>query len=235
MIPLSDSALRRTGLPLVNLTLIALNLAIFFYELSLGPRQLERLVMSLGAIPYEITTGRDLPPSGPSPLWLTLLTSMFLHGGWLHIGSNMLYLWVFGDNVEDALGSLRYLLFYLTTGLAAGAAQIMAAPYSQVPSIGASGAISGVLGAYLILFPRASVTTLILLGYFIRLVPLPAILVIGFWAITQFFSGLASLGVPVEQTSGVAYWAHIGGFLAGLTLVRLFTLGRPKRAYRRSW
>ncbi|MBI4302437.1 MAG: rhomboid family intramembrane serine protease [Chloroflexi bacterium] len=218
MIPISDE-LRRRHFPIINLTLILITTIVFIYELTLSGNQLQRLIMSLGAIPEEIVAGRDIPPPGPHPLWLTLITSMFLHGGWFHFGGNMLYLWVFGDNVEDALGKIKYLFLYLASGIIAGGAQILSNPNSTMPSIGASGAIAGVLGAYLLLYPRARVETLVAFGFFITLIPVPAILLIGLWAVMQFFNGIASLGIGVAQTSGVAYWAHVGGFVAGLVLV----------------
>jgi membrane associated rhomboid family serine protease len=152
---------------------------------------------------------------------------MFLHGGLLHLGSNMLFLWVFGDNVEDAFGHVSYAVFYTLCGLLAGFAHIVMNMTSPVPSIGASGAIAGVLGGYLIMFPHASIRTLMFLGPFIMMPRISAVFLIGFWFVTQLFSGLASLEVQTEQTSGVAFWAHIGGFLAGFLLVQLF---RPRRA-----
>lgn len=228
MIPLYDEGVKRRRFPFVTVAIIVLNVMVFLYEVSLGDRVLQRFVLAYGVVPLEITTGRDLPPAGPPLLWLTLFTSMFMHGGWMHIGGNMLYLWVFGDNVEDSFGHAGYLAFYLAAGLAAAFAQILTDPASRVPSIGASGAIAGVLGAYVLLFPTARVVTLLVLGYFIRFVPLPALLVLGFWFVIQFFSGMASLGVP----TGVAYWAHIGGFIAGLLLAIPLWLARRRRAQR---
>lgn len=219
MIPLSDSDTPRRRVPIVNYVIIGLNAIAFLYELTLPEAQLQTFIFAYGAVPLEIVTGRDMLPLGPGLIWLTLFTSMFLHGGWLHFLGNMLYLWIFGDNVEDCMGRWRYVVFYLACGLAAGFAQIMVDPNSAIPSIGASGAISGVLGAYLVLFPHATVRTLISLGYFVRLVPVPAIIVIGLWALTQFIYGVASLGVSTTQTGGIAYWAHIGGFAAGVGLV----------------
>lgn len=219
MIPLSDAETPRRHFPVVNYAIIGLNAIAFLYELMLPEARLQSFISAYGAVPLEIIAGRDIPPPGPSPIYLTLFTSMFLHGGWLHFLSNMLYLWVFGDNVEDCMGRWRYVVFYLACGLAAAFAQIMIDPNSVIPSIGASGAISGVLGAYLVLFPHAMVRTLISFGYFVRLVPVPAIVIIGLWALTQFIYGIASLGVDTAQTGGIAYWAHIGGFVAGLGLV----------------
>ncbi len=223
MIPISDEDARRKKLfPLLNIALIAINVIVFVYETTLPDARLRAFVATYGVVPYEIVTGRDIPPTLPGPVWITLLTAMFIHGGLLHIGGNMLYLWIFGDNVEDALGHFRYLVFYLLCGVIASFAQILSDPMSRVPSIGASGAIAGVLGAYLVMFPQARVRTLLFIGPFFTLGRVPALLVIGLWAVVQFFAGLASLGVPTQQTGGIAYFAHIGGFVAGVVLVWLF-------------
>ena len=215
MIPISDEGSRVHRFPIVTISIIALNAFVFLYEMSLGDRSLQLLVLSYGVIPLEITSGRDLAPTIPWPIWATLFTSMFMHGGWMHIIGNMLYLWVFGDNIEDTLGHGRYLAFYLVCGLAAAGTQILVDASSQVPSIGASGAVAGVLGAYLLLYPNHRINTLIFLGYFVRMVQLPALLVLGFWIVLQLFTGLASFGVE----TGVAYWAHVGGFAAGMALI----------------
>src|SRR4051794_1668269 len=153
----------------------------------------------------------DLAPKIDYPVWVTIFTSMFMHGGWLHIGGNMLFLWIFGDNVEDAMGHVRFLIFYLLAGVGAAAGQILVSPDALTPLIGASGAISGVLAAYLVLFPNARVRVLIFLGFFVTVLALPALVVIGFWIILQFASGYASVGPGTAQTDGVAYFAHIGG------------------------
>jgi len=166
-------------------------------------------------IPAELLNGRDLPPTIPIPLWLTLLTSMFLHGGIMHLLGNMLYLWIFGDNVEDAMGSIRFLGFYLLCGIAATFAQIAIGASSSIPMIGASGAIAGVLAAYFMLYPRSRVLTLIPLFFFMRLVALPAVFLLGFWFVLQVISGVNSFA----NSGGVAFFAHIGGFIAGLFLV----------------
>jgi membrane associated rhomboid family serine protease len=226
VIPLGDDPPRRI-FPIVTLTMIAINIVVFIYELS-APN-IDMLFRSAGVTPLEFTTGRDLPPPAPlGTIYATLLTSMFLHGGLLHIGSNMLFLWIFGDNVEDRLGHLRYLLFYLVCGLGASVAHIFANQSSQIPSVGASGAIAGVLAGYLLLFPRASIRTLLFLGPFITMTRVPAIIMIGFWFVTQLVSGLAAVGVSAQTSGeGVAYWAHIGGFIVGLPLVLL--LRQPER------
>ena len=220
MIPIGDDPPPRRSFPIVTFTLIAINVVVFIYELLLG-NSVEGLFRSAGVIPQEFAVSQDLPP--PAPLnthYTTLITSMFLHGGFLHIGSNMLFLWIFGDNVEDRLGHGRYLLFYLICGLGASAAHIYFNWGSRIPSVGASGAIAGVLAGYLLLFPSASIRTLLFLGPFITVTRVPAIIMIGFWFVTQLLAGVASLG-RVEQTSGVAFWAHVGGFLIGLPLVLL--------------
>lgn len=206
-------------------TLIVINVLVFVFELSLGASA-QSLVMAFGVVPYEITHAVDIPPRVPMPVYATLVTSMFLHGGWLHLGSNMLFLWVFGDNVEDRLGRMGFLGFYLLCGILAGFAQIAMDIDSRVPSIGASGAISGVLAAYIVLFPRAQVRTLLFIGPFFTVTRISALILIGFWIVLQIVSGLITLGLGDEQVGGVAYWAHVGGFVAGLILIKLF---QPQR------
>jgi membrane associated rhomboid family serine protease len=211
---------------------VIVNVLVFLYQLSLGPA-LQRFILAYGVVPFEITTGRDIPPMIPLPVYLTLVTSMFLHGGLLHIAGNMLFLWVFGDNVEDALGHFGFLLFYFATGILAGLSQVLVDPLSRTPGVGASGAIAGVLAAYLVLFPRATVRTLLFLGPFITVTRISAFFLIGFWFLIQFVSGVVSLGVETAGGGGVAYWAHIGGFVAGLILILLFkqALGAGRRRY----
>ncbi len=211
MLPISDDNSQRRTTPFVTYGLIALNVVIFLYQISLSDAQLNNFLLNYSVIPAHISSYQDLQ---------TLITSQFLHGGWLHVGSNMLYLWIFGDNVEDTFGHIPYLIFYLFCGIIAGLAQVIVDPGSTVPSLGASGAIAGVLGAYLVLFPRATVNTLIFLGIFFFWTRLSAILVIGFWIVIQLFSGFAEITNRTAQTGngGVAYWAHIGGFAAGLVL-----------------
>jgi membrane associated rhomboid family serine protease len=211
MIPIGDELPRRR-LPLVTLGLIVINILVFFWELSLGP-DVDRFFMMWGAVPAFITNPARYP-------WapLTLLTSMFLHGGWMHLIGNMLYLWIFGDNVEDVLGRKGYLLFYLAAGVAAGLAQVMVAPSSTIPGVGASGAIAGILAVYLVLYPAAPVRVLVPGFYMMRIARLPALIVLGFWFIIQLFNGVLSLGATTMATGGVAWFAHIGGFLAGLVV-----------------
>ena len=230
MIPIGDEDSGRPGFPVVNIAIIALNVLVFLYQL-VSPD----FTNGYSTVPAEITTGKDLVGTcslvapdgtqlaideapGPMPIWLTLFTSMFMHGGWLHIGGNMLFLFIFGDNVEKTLGSLKYLVFYLFCGIVAALAQVATDPASCVPSLGASGAISGVLAAYLVWFPTNRVRVILTLGViFLRPVMVPAIVMIGIWALLQFINGLGAIAVS-SQTSGVAYWAHIGGFIAGLVI-----------------
>ena len=215
MIPLRDDNPRRT-VPFVTYALIALNALAFFWELSLGPR-LDQALFQLAFIPARYW----LPGNWIFDLF-TIVFSMFLHGGLLHIGSNMLYLWIFGDNIEDRLGRFRYLLFYLLCGFLATFAHAVFSPGSRIPAIGASGAIAGVLGAYLLLFPHARVLTLIPIIFFITVRELPAVLILGLWFVLQLFSGVGSLGVTdAQDMGGVAYFAHIGGFIAGMALIVL--------------
>lgn len=230
MIPLSDPEVPRSRRPYVTWAFIALNVLVFLYELTLGDIGQMAFFYRFGVVPIELTGGEDftsldvgdrvLEIATPIPLWGTLITSMFIHGGFAHILGNMVYLWVFGDNVEDRLGHLRYVLFYLACGLAAAGAHILFNQGSDVPTIGASGAIAGVLGAYLLLYPLSRVRTLVIF-FFITVVRIPAVYLLGFWFLLQFFSSLGSLGVSA-QSEGVAYWAHIGGFVVGAGSVALY-------------
>ena len=217
MIPIGDYAGERRHFPYVNYALIVLNVLAFLYEIMQPDAQLIRFITQWGAVPREIVTGTDLDPTIGVPVYVTLLTSIFLHGGWLHLGGNLLYLWVFGDNVENAFGPVKYILFYLVCGVAATAAQIAIDPTSTIPTVGASGAIAGVMGAYLVMFPGATVRTLVILVVFVTVVYLPAILVIGVWFLLQLVSGVTSLGAQTQQ-GGVAFFAHIGGLIAGALL-----------------
>lgn len=214
--------------PIVTYSLIAANVAVFIYQISLGNRLGAMFVTSYGATPYEIAHMTDLVGQvkqgaslihypGPHPIFLTLFTSMFMHGGFAHLGGNMLFLWIFGNNVEDILGPFKFSIFYLAGGLAAHALHIASNPASTIPTIGASGAISGLLGAYLIAFPHARILTLVFLGFFIRMAVLPAFVIIIYWFVIQFIFGLVSLGGTGE--GGVAWFAHVGGFLAGIALI----------------
>ena len=228
MIPVRDDPgeVRRT-FPWVMLTILAVNVGVFLFQLTLSDSGLNSLFLSAGAIPSEYTTGADVPPPPPfGILWITLITSMFLHGGFLHIAFNMLYLFIFGDNVEDRFGHFRFLIFYFVCGIVAGLTHILLNSGSSIPSVGASGAIAGVLAAYLRLFPHAQVRTLLLIGPFILVPRIAAAFLIIFWFATQFLAGVMSLGAQTEQGSGVAVWAHVGGFVCGLVLTELF---RPRR------
>jgi membrane associated rhomboid family serine protease len=242
MIPLKDD-LQSRSLPIVTVGLIGLNLLAFLYQLSLGldargpgAGAAEAFVREFGVIPCRVTG--DCPAAVvraigdfPHP-WVTLVTSMFLHGGLFHIGGNMLYLWIFGNNVEDTLGHGRFLLFYLASGVAAAAGQIAISPGSHVPMIGASGAVSGVLGAYLLLFPYATILTLVTFGFFIRFLHVPALIVLGFWIVVQLFNGYFTFSAQAAgraESGGVAWFAHIGGFLAGMLLLFLLRSRRSRR------
>jgi len=237
MIPISDEGGRIKRFPIVTVVIIALNVAVFLYEeFGLSDRQLQQFVMQFGVVPLEITRGQDRPPLLPPglPIEFTVLSSMFMHGGWFHIIGNMLYLWVFGDNIEDAISPLGFLIFYLVCGAAAALSHVLLDPLSTVPTIGASGAVAGVLGAYLLLHPGNRVNCLLILWIFIRVIQLPAFVVLGFWFVIQLFSGVGSIGA--EEVGGVAYWAHVGGFVAGFVLmipIALFTGIRERTSHRR--
>ncbi|MFC1969142.1 rhomboid family intramembrane serine protease [Chloroflexota bacterium] len=232
MFPISDSDLTTSTRPMVNLTMIGLCAAVFIYELIIG--ELGRVIFfyQFGVIPAELVHGLNLAilttPDGnfnidsPIPAWMTVFTSMFIHGDWMHFGVNMLFLWVFGDNIEDRFGHLRYLLFYLAAGVAAVLFQTITDTTSQLPTIGASGAIAGALGAYLILFPGSRIRTLVFF-FFILFVRIRALFLLGFWFLLQFFGGIGSLG-PSAQGGGVAYWAHVGGFLLGIIVAIFYRL-----------
>jgi membrane associated rhomboid family serine protease len=206
--------------PFVTWALIAVNVMIFLYEVSLGPGSLQVFVYQYGAIPAVVVREQNLPARiAAIPPIISLFTSMFLHGGWMHLIGNMWYLWIFGNNIEEAMGHLRYVVFYLVCGLVASGSHVLSNIISTIPSIGASGAISGVLGAYLLLYPRARVLTFFYLGFFIRLMYIPAGLILGFWFILQVLSGSIA---GRQAAGGVAFWAHIGGFIAGVFLVGFF-------------
>jgi len=232
MIPIGDEgAPQQRGLPVVNLTIIAINIVVFFIQMTLG----DAFTNGWSLVPREITTGQDLIgnfqipgvdgtiPLTAAPLgipYLTLLTSMFMHSGWLHIASNMLFLFIFGDNVEDNMGHIKYLIFYLLCGFGADFAQIiLGGPDSIIPNLGASGAIAGVLAAYLILFPQARIRVIVPFGSAATMSFVPAMFMIGLWIVTQ----IASVFLEAGQVGGVAFWAHIGGFATGLVLT--FLLG----------
>jgi membrane associated rhomboid family serine protease len=216
MIPLKDDNPTRT-VPFVNYALIVACVLVFLWEVSLGERT-QAAIYAYGLIPDVLLGDARLPPElAVVPAWMTVFTSMFLHGGWMHLIGNMLYLWIFADNVEDRLGHGRFVVFYALCGVAAALAQALPDPDSQIPMVGASGAISGVLGAYLLMFPRAHVLVLLPLGPLAQLVRLPALLVLGLWFAMQLLSEMFS-----APGAGVAFRAHIGGFVAGLLLLPVF-------------
>jgi membrane associated rhomboid family serine protease len=229
VIPIGDE-IRARRIPVVNYALIVINVLVFIYEFLQGAR-IEGLVMALGAVPAYITDPANHPFA-----FLTLLSSMFLHGGWLHLIGNMLYLGIFGDNVEDILGHTPYLVFYLAAGVVAGLAQVATAPQSMVPAVGASGAIAGVLAVYLVLYPTAPVRVLVPSFFFMRVARLPAVIVLGLWFVIQLFNGFFSLGMETMSTGGVAWFAHIGGFVAGLLVGFILRQTRPRLLRRsRDW
>jgi len=228
MIPLRDENPSST-VPFVNIALILANISVFIYQNFFIPGGAEPLFSRLGCIPYEFTHFVDINPPALVPIPLTILTSIFMHGGWIHLLSNMLYLWIFGDNIEDTLGHFKYLVFYIVCGAAASLLHIFTNLNSQVPTIGASGAIAGVMGAYMFLFPRARIKTLLILVIFIQVVRIPAIIMLGYWILIQVLSGFAEFGS--RTGSGIAWFAHIGGFIAGFFLIVVMKKGR-KRSYR---
>jgi membrane associated rhomboid family serine protease len=220
MVPLRDDNPTRI-IPVVTYALIAINIAVFLYELSLG-EQLEAFFRVWAVIPRELTASFAGQPTGlPFPPWVTLITSQFLHGGFLHVAGNMLFLWIFGNNIEDKLGHVKYLIFYLACGILAGLSQWFFSSDSIVPSLGASGAIAGVMGAYILRFPKAEILTLVPLGFFMWTFRVPALFFLGFWFAQQALYSFASLSVPTNvgtQSGGIAYWAHAGGFVFGAIL-----------------
>ena len=214
MIPLRDVIPSRTT-PVVTVALIIVNALAFIYELSLG-EEVDPFLRTYGLVPAQFSL-------------LTLVTSMFLHGGFLHAGGNMLYLWIFGDNVEDRMGHGRFLVFYLLCGAAAAVAQTLMQPDSPVPMVGASGAIAGVMGAYLVMYPKSRIVTLVPIIFFIQLIEVPALFFLGFWFLMQFVSGVGSIAAATtgEPSGGIAFWAHVAGFVAGVAGVYLFR--KPER------
>lgn len=212
MIPLKDDN-PTERIPIITIGLIAINCMIHFYQFALPYQETQLFIYQFGLIPVEITHFRDMTPDIPFPVLLSPFSSMFLHGDILHLGGNMLYLWIFGNNIEDSLGHIRFLIFYLLSGLAAVALFILFDPNGTVPLVGASGAIAGLLGAYIVAFPRARVLTLIWIIFFIRLIWLPAIFILGYWFVIQILMAFSALGT--QQSGGVAWFAHVGGFVFG--------------------
>ncbi|MGE5223571.1 MAG: rhomboid family intramembrane serine protease [Omnitrophica WOR_2 bacterium] len=213
MFPIGDTDIRPRRTAFITIALVVINTIIFIYEFTLSQPALDSLFSQYAVIPTNILAGNHL---------LTLFTSMFLHGGWLHLIGNMLFLWVFGDNVEAVLGHIGYLIFYLIGGIVASLSHVLMNSTSTLPSLGASGAIAAVLGAYIVMFPRSQVRVLIFYGIGFWVTRVTAIFFLGIWIITQLFNGFASLGVPTSQTSGVAVWAHVGGFVLGFIIGLVF-------------
>ena len=228
MIPLHDDN-PTVITPVLTITFIVTCVLVFVWQLSLGDN-LERMILALGVIPATVVGNATLAPELQLiPPWLTVFTSMFMHGGWMHLIGNMLYLWIFGNNVEDAMGHLRFIIFYILCGIAAAAGQVFQNPDSMVPMIGASGAISGVLGAYLLLYPHARILVLLPLGFYAQLIRIPASWVLGFWFFIQVLSSM--LFGP--QQGGVAWYAHMAGFVTGLLLVTVFKRKKVKLFHNR--
>jgi membrane associated rhomboid family serine protease len=221
MLPISDLNPTRR-FPIVNYALIAINFVVFVGQLGMSEQQLTNLFLTQAVVPAQVSGHLFAQET-----LLDIIRSMFFHGGWAHILGNMLYLWIFGDNVEDRMGSIMYLIFYLLCGFAAAYAQVFISPNSPIPLVGASGAIAGVLGSYLVLYPGVKVRGIIFLGVFSRIAEISAIWVLGFWFVMQLFDGVASLG-PDTQSGGVAFFAHVGGFVVGIILTFLFTLLKPQ-------
>ena len=212
MLPLKDASRRPLHFPVATVSIIGLNFIVFFFELTGGDPFINRWSL----VPADIVAGRN---------WITILTAMFMHAGWEHILGNMLFFWVFGPGIEDAMGSVRYTVFYLLGGCAATFAQIAIDPSSTIPNLGASGAIAAVMGVFLITYPRDKIKTVLLLGWFVSIRSIPAILLVGLWFLTQLFSQIGALAQV--DTSGVAYMAHVGGFLFGMIAGRLFEIPAP--------
>jgi membrane associated rhomboid family serine protease len=232
MIPLRDDQ-PSFSTPFINYFLIVLNVLVFLWELSVGHRALNGLLMEFGVVPHHtiaVLTGQSY--DGPATAILPIFTAMFLHGSFVHVGGNMLFLWIFGDNVEDYLGHFRYLLFYLMSGVAASVTHILLNADSRAPVIGASGAIAGVMGAYFILYPKARVLVWFPPIFFFHV---PAWLVLGYWFLVNFLSGTAtSISETTQPSNGIAFWAHVGGFVAGILMIKVFS-ERPHRYRYGTW
>jgi membrane associated rhomboid family serine protease len=227
MLPIGDDESEGSPVRLVTIVLVVANVLAFFLELNKpSEAALQSFIQAWGVVPREYAARTDLVPHIPLPFWSTLFTSMFLHGGWAHLGGNMLYLWIFGDNLEKVMGHVRFLLFYLVCGVAAGLAHIAFNSASNVPTVGASGAISGILGGYMLMFPQNRVRVLTNRG----ITSVPAFVMLGLWIVIQLVSGFGSIATTSDTGGGgVAFMAHVGGFVAGLVLVKLFARGVPLR------
>ena len=216
--------------PLITVVIIIINAVVFIYQTSLGDGH-NAFVYYMGLIPYEISHNIEIMKNGPSLIYSAIFTSMFIHGGFIHIAGNMLFLWIFGNNVEDYMGRINFIIFYFICGIASALTQISTDLNSTIPIIGASGAIAGVLGAYLVLYPKAKVNTVIIFGFFIRVIKIPAVIVLSFWIIYQFLYGISSLGKNSGE-GGTAWFAHIGGFLMGFLLIKLYNYVLHIKSYR---
>jgi membrane associated rhomboid family serine protease len=223
VLPISDDNRGRRTRPIVTWALIAVNVLVYVYEWLLDDQAYFEFLDRWATVPLEISSGQAL---------FTLVTCAFLHGSWFHLGSNMLFLWIFGDNVEDVMGHIKYLVFYLLTAIGASYAQVLVDPESRIPMVGASGAVSGLLAAYIVMFPHGRIRTLIIFGIFITVTMIPAWMMIGYWIVLQVISGLGSLNTIGDSGGGVAFFAHIGGFVAGLVLVWVFRDKRRLEAQR---
>ena len=227
MIPVGDNVRTRT-FPYVTIAIILANLLVFIYEISLSAGEINRLFIERGVLPVRLIDWLESPGGLEEPF--TIVTAAFIHAGWLHLIGNMLFLWVFGDNVEDALGHLRYLLFYAVAAVGAVALQVVSDQQGLIPMVGASGAIAGVLGAYLVLYPRATVGVIIPWVWFFGPLPVPAVILVGFWFLLQLATGFASIGAATSVSGGVAVWAHVGGFATGFLIALLARPLIPRRS-----
>ena len=216
MIPLNDENPSNT-VPVINILLIVTNISVFIYMHYFAPLATRSIIAKLGFIPYELSHFVDVNPTNLVPIPLTIFTAMFMHGGWLHLLSNMLYLWIFGDNIEDKLGHIKYLIFYIMCGITATLVHGFININSRIPTLGASGAIAGVLGAYMFLFPKTRIKTLLFLRIFFQIIRIPAVIILGYWILIQILSAYAEYGS--KTGAGIAWFAHIGGFVAGLVLI----------------
>ena len=227
MLPIKDDIPTQRK-PVITIALIVVNCLVFFYENMLGRGGFALFTQKWGLIPVEFTTGVELTPHIATSSFANLFTSMFMHGGFIHLGGNMLYLWIFGNNIEDRLGKVKFILFYFASGIVAALTFIVTDIHGEVPMVGASGAIAGILGAYIVIYPYARVQTVIFVLYFIRIARIPALFLLGFWFVLQVFSGLPALGT--SGGGGTAWFAHIGGFIFGVVVFKLF-VKKPPRVY----
>ena len=206
--------------PIITITIISINALVYIYQLFLREGY-AAFIYAMGLIPFEISHRVDILNIGPDLIYSAIFTSMFIHGSFIHLFGNMLFLWIFGNNVEDYLGRRNFIIFYIVCGIAAALAQVLTNPNSTIPIVGASGAIAGILGAYLVLYPRAKVYTIVIFGFFIRLIRIPAVIVLSFWIVYQFLYGISSLSQRAGE-GGVAWFAHIGGFISGFILIKVY-------------